>query len=352
MLGLGKRRSSMGAAVAVALLAGVPAAAGPFSSVIVFGDSLIDSGNVQAASLAGGEEDPTPAALGYYQGRFTNGPTYADLLSERLTGSGLSTTFPYPLEGAPPPEGRNLNFGYGGAQAILGVDPVPTVAEQVAAYAAMPTADDPNALYVINIGGNDLFQVVAEGFPSTTPDYLAGVTDIIAEQVALLDGLGARHILVTSAPPVHGVPLYNGLPDDEEDEVRAAARAVADQFDLLLGEALAALDLDATLDVFDYLDLYDAFIADPTAFGFPAGVDLTNACLAVQTPSPTIDCSNFLFFDDVHPTAQAHAVIAARIAAMVIPTPEPAAAGLMLLGIAALAARRRIGAGAGSRSPA
>ena len=104
MLGLDKRRSALGAAIAVSLLAGMPAAAGPFSSVIVFGDSLIDSGNVQALSAEVGEEDPTPAALGYFEGRFTNGPTYADLLSERLTGSGLSLTFPYPFPGAPPPE--------------------------------------------------------------------------------------------------------------------------------------------------------------------------------------------------------------------------------------------------------
>ena len=341
MLGLDKRRSALGAAIAVSLLAGMPAAAGPFSSVIVFGDSLIDSGNVQALSAEVGEEDPTPAALGYFEGRFTNGPTYADLLSERLTGSGLSLTFPYPFPGAPPPEGRNLNFGYGGAQAIQGVDPVPDVVAQVASYAALSRPVDPDALYIINIGGNDLLQVIAEGFPSTTPEYLASVSDRIADQVALLDQIGARHILVTSAPPVQGVPLYNELPDDQEAEVRAGARAIADQLDLLLVEALNNLELQATLNIFSYLDLYDAFVADPVAFGFPATVDVTNACLAVQTPSPGIDCSNFLFFDDLHPTAEGHAVIAREIGALLIPAPEPAATGLLLLGLAALAARRR-----------
>ena len=94
MLGLGKRRGALGAAIAVSLLTGMPAAAGPFSSLIVFGDSLIDSGNVQAVAAQLGEEDPTPAALGYFEGRFSNGPTYADLLSQELTGSGLSLTFP------------------------------------------------------------------------------------------------------------------------------------------------------------------------------------------------------------------------------------------------------------------
>ncbi len=341
MLGLGKRCSALGVAIMISLLAGLPVAAGPFSRVIVFGDSLIDSGNVQALSLQFGEEDPTPAALGYYQGRFTNGPTYADLLSQRLTGEELTPTFPYPAPGGAPPEARNLNFGYGGAQVIQGADPVPDVAEQVAAYAALPAAGDPNALYIINIGGNDLFQVIAEGFPSTTPDYLASITARIADQVALLDQIGARHILVTSAPPVQGVPLYNGLPADEQAEVRAGARAIADQFDLLLLAALNDLELEAKLSVFDYLDLYDAFVLDPTAFGFPAGVDIKNSCLTVQTPSPDIDCSNFLFFDDMHPTAEAHAVIAREIAALVLPVPEPAAAGMILLGMAALAARRR-----------
>lgn len=341
MLGLGKRRSALGAAIAVSLLAGMPAAAGPFSSVIVFGDSLIDSGNAQAAAAQLGEEDPTPAALGYFEGRFSNGPTYVDLLSQQLTGSGLSLTFPYPSPGAPPPDGQNLNFGYGGAQAIQGVEPVPNVVEQVAAYAALPRPVDPEALYIINIGGNDLFQVIAEGFPSTTPEYLTSVSDRIADQVALLDQIGARHILVTSAPPVQGVPRYNELPDDQEAEVRAGARVIADQLDLLLVEVLNNLELEARLNIFSYLDLYDAFVADPAAFGFPATVDITNACLAVETPSPNIDCSNYLFFDDVHPTAAAHAVIAREIGALLIPVPEPATTGLILVGIAALAARRR-----------
>jgi phospholipase/lecithinase/hemolysin len=302
---------------------------------------LIDAGNVQSVSAQLGEEDPTPATLGYYEGRFTNGPTYADLLSERLTGRSLSPTFPYPSPGALPPAGRNLNFGYGGAQAIQGADPVPDVGAQVAAYAALTTYADPDALYIINIGGNDLFQLVAEGFPSTTPDYLARVTGRIAAQVALLDGIGARHILVTSAPPVQGVPLYNALPDEQEAEVRAGARVIADQFDLLLVEALESLELEARLNIFSYLDLYDAFAANPVKFGFPEGVDITNSCLTVQTPSPNIDCSNFLFFDDVHPTAAAHAVIAREITDLVMPVPEPASTGLLFLGVAALVAARR-----------
>ncbi len=68
MLGFGKHRSALSTVIALSLSTAVPAAAGPFSGVIVFGDSLIDSGNVQAASAQLEEEDPTPAALGYFEG--------------------------------------------------------------------------------------------------------------------------------------------------------------------------------------------------------------------------------------------------------------------------------------------
>ena len=33
--------------------------------------------------------DPTPAAFGYFSGRFANGPTAADVLNQRLTEKGV-----------------------------------------------------------------------------------------------------------------------------------------------------------------------------------------------------------------------------------------------------------------------
>ena len=104
-----------------------------YSGVIVFGDSLVDAGN--ALGLANWYDDlpftdPVDAAptsdKGYYSGRFTNGFTFADLLSNKYLGIPTKPIFPYGYEDpyigvrispfASDPSGHNLNFAYGGAQ--------------------------------------------------------------------------------------------------------------------------------------------------------------------------------------------------------------------------------------------
>src|SRR4051794_25633320 len=103
-----------------------------FTGVYVFGDSLVDSGNALRAaqllndipfnSLPNGA--PT-ADKGYFQGRFTDGYNFADLVANKFVGAPTDHTFPYgfetPLFGATipfasKPTGVNLNFAYGGAQ--------------------------------------------------------------------------------------------------------------------------------------------------------------------------------------------------------------------------------------------
>ena len=69
-----------------------------FSDLYVFGDSLSDVGNLSAATLG------FLPGSDYFDGRYSNGPVYAELLAEKL---GLE-----PLRRSG--EGGN-NFAYGGA---------------------------------------------------------------------------------------------------------------------------------------------------------------------------------------------------------------------------------------------
>src|SRR6476659_8447225 len=75
------------------------AAAGPFSNLVVFGDSLSDVGNIAQAPFIN-----TPGPY-YWNGRFSNGPVYAETLA---TGLGL----PALVNSA---SGGN-DFAYGGGQ--------------------------------------------------------------------------------------------------------------------------------------------------------------------------------------------------------------------------------------------
>ena len=73
-----------------------------FTRVFVLGDSLVDSGN--ALGLAEWYDDlpftalpdgaPT-AEAGYFEGRFSNGYTFADLIANRYAGEPSAAVFPF-----------------------------------------------------------------------------------------------------------------------------------------------------------------------------------------------------------------------------------------------------------------
>jgi len=59
-------------------------AAGPFSGLVVFGDSLSDVGNVQQRTTELAPlVQPIPGPY-YFNGRFSNGQNYAEVLSQGL----------------------------------------------------------------------------------------------------------------------------------------------------------------------------------------------------------------------------------------------------------------------------
>src|SRR5262245_27616808 len=87
--------------VGLTLLAfpGAGRAGSPFSEVIVFGDSTVATGNFYLAT--GGVVAGTP----YYQGRFSNGPVWVEVLAQQL---GLDAPAPSVIGGS--------NYAWGGAE--------------------------------------------------------------------------------------------------------------------------------------------------------------------------------------------------------------------------------------------
>jgi outer membrane lipase/esterase len=299
--------------------------------------------------------DPAPPKLGYFPGRFTNGPNFADLLSVDLTGGALQTVFPYgfptPFGQIPfdRPEAPYLNFGYGGAQAIQGDEQVPDLSQQITALAKLPGPADPNAVYLLTFGGNDIRQLVPQkGRIARTAKaraYLNAVSDEIAGQVSRLFGLGARQIVLTGVPDIGLLPTYSGR--SNEDARRRAASAYSSQLNALLLADLDSLALsgDQELTFYDFQPLTQAILADPAQFGLS---DIRRPCLAVMKPAPDVDCSGFLFFDDVHPTAQVHQLIANDILAGFTTTsvftaavPEPETWTMLLVGFILLSVNLR-----------
>ena len=320
---------SFGVICAAALMAALPqmALAKGFSNLFVFGDSLVDAGNVYRAS--GGAYPP--AAAGYFDGRFTNGYDYTDLLSIDLYGH---PTIPVVNAGS----GYANNFAFGGARVVANADPFPDLGAQIAAYKFRTgSLNDPNALYVLNFGGNDVFALGSGDTGGLTAEqYSDALVSGYVAGVAELNSLGARNILITGIP--------NG------------AIAAAYPIEAQLQGALDGLVLAPATNLYRYsfLDFFGRTVTDPGSLGLPE-LRRDTTCLRAKGPSPTIDCTGFFLFDDVHPTAAVQAAAYRDIKRQFGfgAVPEPATWLSMIIGFAAVgwSARRsrRVAAVAAAR---
>lgn len=122
------------------------AATTPYDKIVVFGDSYNDVGNIHAAAGAYHIDYPPPP---YYEGRFSNGPLWIEH---------VASDWGLPME---PSLLGGTDFATGGAYLLQPVVdqglPIPSVEQQVALYLALNGGHaDPNALYVIEGGGNDI----------------------------------------------------------------------------------------------------------------------------------------------------------------------------------------------------
>ncbi|WP_226896237.1 SGNH/GDSL hydrolase family protein [Polymorphobacter sp. PAMC 29334] len=307
------------ALLAAAMLAG---AAGPAiatqqpDKIFVFGDSLVDAGNI--SFLTNGAYDPP--SKGYFPGRFTNGPDYTDLLSQRLYGS-LSK----------PSLRGGTNYAFGGARIVNDGDAIPDLALQVGGYlAAAGHVADPNALYIINDGGNDVYGIEAGnigGYANVT-DYTNALLDTLAGSIATLSATGATHILVT------------GIPNDD---------ATAFALDALVQARLDAIEpslTGTTLERFSYNSFFTQLQADPQKFGVAPFTHLpTDGCFNHLSPPATQDCSGYFSVDGIHPIAPIQAAIFREVAHItgIGTVPEPASWALMIVGfgLVGTALRRR-----------
>lgn len=306
-----------------------PPAAAPssFTGVFSFGDSLVDPSNdLKAAEKLGSfpfvsvpSGAPT-AANGYFLGRFTNGWNFADLVANKLLHAPTQATFPYgvansllgiPINGDRP-DGNNLSFAYGGATVGSAGDPAPSLHDQTEIYKDFDV--DPNILHVVSIGANDVLSLVPTGGTPVTgaaaDAQLSAIAQGIAQEVAGLIARGVRHVVVADVPDVSVTPAYSGAADE------AARRSLLAQYVQTVNAELRAdlggiaLPSGATLLDYDFQGYTDAAVANPAAYGF---TNVTEALRVVQPVNPNGAGGGFLFFDKLHPTAQAHAQIASEI---------------------------------------
>jgi outer membrane lipase/esterase len=287
--------------LAAAAAAASAASAQSYDRLVVFGDSLSDNGNLYAAT-----GNTVPTSPPYFNGRYSNGPVFTELLGFTV---GRST--------AGAPVTGSINYAYGGARTDSSAFP-PGMRNQLLAYTGSGGTFDSNDLVSVLGGANNIFQRINEynalgaadplranptGFVQTTA--LAAATDInfIVNNIA---GAGAGTILVGNLPNLAITPQFNQGP-------AAAAAPLADFATTTFNTALrsnlmatAAARPGSNIILMDLYKIGSVLAADPARFG------LTNArdvCFNGVTVCANPD--SYMYWDTVHPTAAGHRLLAA-----------------------------------------
>ena len=242
-----------------------------FSNMYIFGDSLSDT-----------------------DARVTNGLMWPEYLAPQLGIAAYDSGANYAMSGA-------TSFDLAG---------------QISAYQSASPVADPDALYVVWAGGNDIL-----GFESAS----AAANNVI-NTVNILSSMGANNFLVPNLPdielaPVGGLGLFT-LPTAEFNSII---------------ESTYAGSLNVTVgDVFGF---HHQVYANPDAFGL---TNVTDACYNIFTTVTCANPSDYLFWDLIHPTTVGHGLIADVFAESYVPLP-PAVwlFGFGLVGLIGVARRKK-----------
>ncbi|KRG70100.1 autotransporter domain-containing esterase [Pseudoxanthomonas dokdonensis] len=287
-------RHVLALALAVAAAPAV-AQSSPFSNTVFFGDSLTDAGAFRPGLIQVG--GPGAAIVG----RFSTNPglVWAEFLADQ-----------YGTNATPVNQGGD-NYAVGGAR--LDVDrsspfgTVPSVASQVGNYlAANGGSADPNALYTVWGGANDLFAVAAgEETPAT-------IVNAVTTEIGVVAGLqqaGARYVLVPNIPNLGITPQFRA----QGAAGMAGGTQLATAYNDALYGGLAQAGLRVIpLDTFGFLG---EIIASPAEYGFSnvtgtaCNIESSLTCSPADYVTPDA-AESYVFADGVHPTTAAHRMLA------------------------------------------
>lgn len=293
------------------------------TTLLAFGDSLVDGRNAQIATVAGGG---TWNSAVYPNGQFTNGDAWTTQL------------------GLVPSLAGGTNYGFGGARAVTNDDASPDLLTQIGSYLSTGGKAAPDTAAAIWAGGNDFLALAPDASAKEARRTIELVVKSINKGVKLLAKSGVSEILVL------GLPDFGLLPQNAGDPFASArASALTDLYNRTLASTLARLDgrYGTRVGYLDTGSLFREVIAS-----VPEQL-VSVPCLA-QPADCAINPTNYVFYDTVHPTEWVHAVLADAVAAELgLATPDlpgevsavplPASAPLLIFGLGGLAlyCRRR-----------
>jgi phospholipase/lecithinase/hemolysin len=314
------------------LLAAPPVSAQqPAIGLVVFGDSLSDTGNAFALERRTGlfgieRPNNTPP---HYQLDFllvpdapyprgghnlTNGAPWVQVLARSL---GLAANAAPAFRSESP---RATNYAVDRARA-RNVDENIDLPDQVNRFLHdFGGSASAQALYVIEIGGSDIRDALFGVLQAQDPAIILNqALQSIADNITTLYLAGARKFLVWNVANIALTPSVR-IADTQlfpNLGVAALAETLTQVFNANLETLLATLEVGLPGIEIVRFDLYatvNTIISNPAAFG------LTNVIAPCITPGlPPFTCrrpDEYFFWDGVHPTRVVHAIIAQQVEAL------------------------------------
>ncbi len=288
-----------------------------YTSVVVFGDSLSDTGNFE--QLVWNSYDiEIPGPLEDYTGsRFTDGwdtvpaaRNYSGVWVEQLAATLVARpTIKPSLNGG-------HDYAYGEALSKTGSSTIDfgpydffsikiqNTGQQVLTYLATKPAITPKQLFIVWSGANDVLDASELKTPAATATAIQAAVDDNIASLQKLIAAGATEILIPNLPPLGNTPKFNGYKGPA-----ALATAAAISYNAEFAAKLATLPSNYAgkpihLYSFDVFSLFESASVTPRLFGF---VNVINGAQG----SP-VNPDTYLFWDELHPTTAGHHQLAAR----------------------------------------
>jgi outer membrane lipase/esterase len=317
------------AALCVALFGAASAAqAQSYDRLVVFGDSLSDNGNLYSYTSSHPPLPPSPTSPPYYNGRFSNGPTWVELLGFSLSH----------YNGSP---AGNIDWAFGGARTDFNTNPplaLPFgIRSQVNNYLGSGGAFGGGDLVTLWGGANDLFAGMAQAGadPANAINIMQNTVGAAAANIGLvvnqIAGAGAGTLLVANLPDLGATPQFN-----TNASASVLASISTQNFNALQDvqlRAQAAAHPGTNIIRMDVFRVGGIIKARPELFGL---TNVTQNCLVGATPCATPN--TYMYWDTVHPTAKGHQLLAAlavdylEYGDRAVPTAAEGEAGLRLRG--------------------
>lgn len=244
------------------LAASFSAHAVTFTSVTAIGDSMFDGGIEETAVISAYKSQPFQAAPEYYNYKYTNSYTSVEYFAFFM--------------GMYNPE-QFFNYGLAGSAS----EDLPFILNKLYARTSVL---DPTGIYVMMIGGHDIFESIIS-IQQTAINTRSAVESLHAH--------GAQYFIVLNLPRFTDLPNYNDLPQDKIEIANYAYKTI----NAALKKELDALPYAENIVQFDMENVSNIIENHAIEAGFS---NIDDGCFNFETLTACDTPDTYIYWDDIH----------------------------------------------------